>query len=357
MSEDKNSKPLRLLYLPNENNVITQAGPRAAFDKMHKANLLDDYKIFSYLIEAQKLESTDKWAQRFLSIVIDFQPTIIFWQHISRFPITENLLIQLQNLPFKPFLVYHECDIYGKRIKRLTSPMKILTRNSDITFLVGLGEHAELFRKAGAKKVIFAPWCADTELFGKKWDPYEPGRKDVVMIGNRFTSKYPLLQNIDALRLPGAVLREQLAQQLYKRIGKRFKVYGRGWENFPFSAGSIAFKDQELVLRKHLLSVNWDHFPDTPFYFSDRLPNTLLSGVAHTTNYHPGYDLMFKNGEQLAYYHSVTEAVDLIDWMLTQPINFLIDMGISGERYVRHNLTDDIVYRRMVNIIKENMLT
>lgn len=357
MSNSNTSKPIKLLYLPNENNIISQAGPRAAFSEMVKDNVIEDCQVFSYLLEAQALNNPEKWEKKLLSIVNEFQPNVIFWQHISNFPIISHLFIQLKNLPIKPFLVYHEGDIFGKSIKRLTHSMKILARNSDITFLVGLGEHAELFRNAGAKKVIFAPWCADTTLFGKKWNPHEPDRKDVVMIGNRYTSQYPFLRNINALRIPGAVLREQFAQQLYKRIGKRFKVYGRGWEEFPFSAGSVAFKDQELVLRRHLISVNWDHFPDTPFYFSDRLPNTLLSGVAHATNYHPGYELMFKNGEQLAYFHSVVEAVDLVDWMLAQPVGNLVEMGIAGEQYVRKHLTVDIVYRRMINIINENMVS
>jgi len=355
MSASNNSKPIKLLYLPNENNIISQAGPRAVFSEMTKENFLEDYQVFSYLLEAQALNNPDIWEKKLLSIVNEFQPNVIFWQHISNFPVTTNLFFKLKNLPSKPFLVYHEGDIYGKYIKRITRSMKILARNSDITFLVGLGEHANFFRNAGAKKVIFAPSCADTALFGKKWNPHESGRKGVVLIGNRYTSRYSLLENFNTFRLPGSVVREQFAQQLYKRFGNHFKVYGRGWEKFPFAAGYVAFKDQELLLRKHLLSVNWNHFPDTPLYFSDRLPNTLLSGVAYATNYHPGYELMFKNGDQLAYYHSVTEAVDLIDWMLTQPVRKLVEMGIAGEQFVRQNLTVDIVFRRIMNIITENM--
>ena len=81
----------------------------------------------------------------------------------------------------------------------------------------------------------------------------------------------------------------------------------------------------------------------------------MISGVAHATNYHPGYDLLFKNGEHLVYYHSINNAVDIIDWMLCQPPNYLIEMGIAGERYIRQNLTVNIVYRRIVQVIKEKM--
>jgi len=315
---------------------------------------LDAYHVFSYLLETQTLGSADVSIKKLLRIANDFQPTIIFWQHIGKFPITTDLLTELRNLSSQPLLVYHEGDAYGKYRKRLTPSMKLLAKFSDLLFTIGLGELAGYFRDAGARNVIYAPHCVDTVRFGVKWNPNEGDRSGVVMIGNLLDDN-PVFRNIPFLRFPGTVERVQFAQRLYKRIGKRFKVYGRGWEKYPFSAGSVAYADQEKVLRQNLLSVNWDHFPNIPYYFSDRLPISMISGVAHATNYHPGYELLFKNGEQLVYYHSVQAAVDDIDWLLSQPANRLIEIGIEGERFIRKNLTASIVYRRMVQIIKEKL--
>lgn len=357
MADHKIIQQYRLLYLPNENPITVQAGPRAAFERMKQDHILDDYKVFSYLLEAQKVFGNSTWEDKLLEIINNFKPNIIFWQHVGKFPLTSNLFQKIRRSSSVPFLIYHEADVFGKFRKRLTPSMRLLTRNSDITFVVGLGENARLFESAGAKKVIHSPWCADTELFGKPWDPYTPGRKDVVMIGNHIQDRFSLLDRIPGLGFPGAKQREQFALRLYRKIGNRFTVYGSGWEKFLFSAGKLPFTDQEIVLRRHLLSVNWDHFPDTPLYFSDRLPNTLLSGVAHATNYHPGYEQIFSNGVNLTYYRSIEEAVDVIDWLLCQPEQKLIEIGLEGERFVRQNLTVDIVYRRMIETIKEDMAT
>lgn len=355
MTDPKNAQLYRLLYLPNESSITVQAGPRAAFERMLEDHVLDAYQVFSYLLEFQKENESLSWEDKLVKTINDFQPNIIFWQHIGKLPITYTLFQKIRQSPSNPFLVYHEGDLFGKYRKRLTPSMKMLTSNSDITFVVGLGENARLFEMAGAKKVIHSPWCADTELFGKPWDPYTPGRKDVVMIGNHIQDRFTFLNRIPGLGFPGARQREQFALRLHRKIGNRFKVYGNGWEKYPFSAGKLAFTDQETILRRHLLSVNWDHFPDTPLYFSDRLPNTLLSGVAHGTNYHPGYEHIFTNEVNLTYYHSIDEAVDVIDWLLSQPEQKLIEMGLEGERFVRQNMTVDLVYRRMIETIKEKM--
>jgi hypothetical protein len=353
LNNNFSTNPIRLLYLPNEDTTTSlQRGPRAVFSDMLKDQTLSDYHVFSYIHEANQLGDITKWETKFFTMLNEFQPNVIFWQHIRKFPITEKLLRKIKELPSKPVLIYHEGDPYGKIRNRLTSSMKLLAKYSDILFLVELGEIARLFSKAGAKKVIYSPSCADATLFGQDWNPWKPMRKGIVMIGNNFV-KNPIIKMIPPLSFPGSLQREQLALQLFKKFGEKFKVYGSGWGKYPFSAGVLPFDDQEIVLRQHLLSVNWDHFPDLPFFFSNRLPIALISGVAHATNYHPGYELMFKNGEQLVYYNSIKESVDIIDWMFCQPEKYLIEMGMAGEQFVRKNLTTDIVYRRMFQIIKE----
>lgn len=354
MPANNGNKPLRLLYLPNENIDSYQIGPRTAFEEMSKDQTLSAYQIFSFLYEAKKVGEFNNWEKRLVDMAKDLQPNVIFWQHIGNLPLSIDLINQLKGLSSKPLLVYHEGDVYGKFRKRISPSMIILAKYSDITFVVGLGNNAELFVNAGAKKVVFSPSCIDAVRFGKRWNPNQMNRNGVVMIGNNF-NKNPIAKMIPPLSFPGARQREQFAQRLYKKIGKHFKVYGSGWEKYPFSKGIVHYDNQEQVLRQHLLSVNWDHFPDIPFFFSDRLPISLLSGVAHATNFHPGYELIFHNGEHLVYYHTINDAIDIIDWLLCQPNKYLVDIGYTGEQFARKNLTTDIVYRQMIETIQREI--
>ncbi len=353
MNESKVSKPLRLLYLPNENSAdALQNGPRRVFSEMVRDHVLTAYQAFSFQHEMNQCQDIKKWERKLLDEINTFNPTVIFWQHVGSSPIDEKLVQKIKHLPCAPLLAYHEGDVYGKFRKRITPSMKILAKYADVVFLVGLGENAQLFKDAGAKNIVYSPSCVDPQQFGKEWEEPQSAQHNVVMIGNNLT-RNPLLEQIPMLRFPGAQQRELLAAQLAKKLGKRFTVYGSGWQKYPFAGGPIPFTDQEKILRRHILSVNWDHFPNTPGFFSNRLPISLISGVAHATNSHPGYDSFFNIGEDLVVYQSVSEAVDQVDWLLSQPQKYLMELGKRGEQFARRNLTVDIVYARIVSKLKE----
>lgn len=337
----------KLLYLPNESVRGDQYGPRSAFEDMVKQGRLSSCLVFSYLCEAKENGSSEKTLERLYETVCQYRPDIIFWQHVGKFPVTHEFMERLRAVDSHPTIVYHEGDVFGKWAKRPTSAMKILATAADVVFLVGLGELAELFVKCGAKKILYAPHSVDSGNFGKPWEPPLSREFDVVMIGNRLTSRIPFL------RIPGAREREKLALRLYDLRGVRFAVFGRGWEEFPFSRGVIPFHEQENVMRKAWLTISWDHFDKTPFYFSDRLPISLMSGVPHVTNYQPGYEKVFSDGRHLFFASSVENAVDMVLYLLSKPRNYLIEIGSQAQEWARSQLTSKIVYEHMIERILE----
>lgn len=343
--------PIKLLYLPNESVRGDQIGPRAAFDRMVKEGTLSDCLAYSYLCEAKENGSNEKTLERLYETARQYKPDVIFWQHIGEFPVTRAFIEKLRMTNPRLTIVYHEGDVFGAWTKRPTSAMKVLASAADIVFLVGLGELAELFAKCGAKKILYASHSVDTIRFGKPWEPTLSRDLDVVMIGNRITSRIPFF------RIPGAREREALASKLAERLGGRFAIFGNGWEGFPCARGAIPFHEQENAIRNAWLSIGWDHFDKTPFYFSDRLPISLLSGIPHITNYQPGYEKLFLDGHHLFFASSVDNAVDMVSYLLSQPRNYLIDVGRQAQEWTRLNLTSTVVYKSMVEKIKESRRT
>lgn len=338
---------MKLLYLPNESVRGDQCGPRDAFDGMVKDGVLSHCFVFSYLCEARENRNDPVTLQKLYEVVCRFQPDVIFWQHVGKFPVTREFIEKLKRVDPRPTLVYHEGDVFGKWTKRPTEAMKVLASAADLVFLVGLGDLAQWFAKCGAQKVLYAPHSVDTVRFGKPWEPTLSRDFDAVMIGNRLTSRVPFF------RIPGAREREKLALKLGERLGGRFAVFGRGWDGFGFSQGAIPFHEQENVMRKSWVSISWDHFDQTPFYFSDRLPISLLSGVPHVTNYQPGYEKIFSDGRHVYLANSVDNAVDGVLFLLSQPRHTLIEWGRQAREWAGQRLTSKVVYRGMVEKILE----
>ena len=119
----------------------------------------------------------------------------------------------------------------------------------------------------------------------------------------------------------------------WKVFGTRFAVYGRGWEGFLRDRGPLPFDRQHEVLRRSWLSVGYDDFPGTPYYFSDRLPIALLSGVAHVAHFHPGYDTIFGNGRELLWAHSLEEIVETVRYALGRGPSILNELGAQGREF------------------------
>lgn len=335
---------MRLLYLPNELQEREQFGPRAVFESMLANGELSAYQAYSFLVQQKQYGSAEMVLGQLLTVAEKFQPNIILWQHPGEFPIPTGFGKRLKTIASHPVLVYDERDVYGGKRKPFTSGMLTLAKEADIVFLVGLGKYADLYRQAEAKRIFFSPHCIDTLRFGKPWSPPENRPFDVVMIGNVFrpTRLKP--------GLPGWKNRFELAERLDKLLGDRFALYGRGWGELSSAKGELSFLRQEEILRQSWLSVGWDYYDNTPFYFSNRLPIALMSGVAHVTNYQPGYEIMFDNGRELCYASSVDEMIDIVHYLLSLPKERLLELGLAGQQYAKAHLATEHVFRNIVKI-------
>ncbi|HBN08157.1 MAG TPA: hypothetical protein DD435_05770 [Cyanobacteria bacterium UBA8530] len=342
------SLPIRLLHLPNEPYVGFQQGPRRFFREARLGGRIQDYLAHSFLVERKNHSDAASMQNDLLSQAETFLPNVVFWQHISDYPITADFIARLKNLPSKPLIVYHEADMFGGIAKVPTKSMRILASAADLMFVVGLGQWARTLDKLGAKQVVYAPHCFDEARFGGEWTPTPKREFDAIMIASLLKSRNPL----PGFSIPGAAGRLALAKRLYRLLGKRFAVFGAGWEKYPFSRGTIPFDEQEKVIRNSWMSVVWDHYESIPYYFSDRLPISLAAGVAHLTNYHPGYELLFNNGEQLLYPASIDGFESYVRYYLDSDARQLIDLGDRGKRLAATKYSTEVVYDRMLSQIE-----
>ena len=337
---------MKLLYLPNESLPNWQMGARVALKRLQELGILSELEIFSFL---QRPPTTA--LAEILSLAQRLEPDVILFTKIDKFPVTASWFDALKAVRSTPLIAYYDADIYGRVFKRFTPQMAIMSRYADEVFLCGLGSNAQLFESNGAKSISLCPHSASLRQFGSDWTPTPDRKFDVVLIGNRIQSRLGLLNHVRWGRMPGAFDREALVRRLGSVFGKRFAVFGRGWDGFPGNHGTVPFDRQLEILRSSWISVGYEHFPGTPFYFSDRLPIALLSGVAHAVHFHPGYDILFGNGCELLWADSPEQLVDVVHFALSMGPAFLDELGKRGREFALARLTADVAYGNMIQAL------
>lgn len=346
-------KPLRFFYVPNESREGDQVGPRKAFGMLHDEGIFSAYTVYSYLVERQKCASHEQALQDLHAAVVAFQPDVIYFQHLNgSYPVDRAFLHGLKSVASKPKFVWHEADAYGRIIKPLDRTMKAALAESDMAVIVGLGDLAQRVRRAGAKRILFAPHSYDDVRFAQPWQPTMTRAHDAIMIAN-----LTCLKRVPFLFMPGGRMRKVLSRAFYSAYGDRYAVFGagQGWKGEAYCRGPIDFDSQEQVIRSSWLTVNWGQFDEIPMYSSDRLPISLAAGVVHITNYQRGYEHLFPDPKGIYFVHSPAEALDVADFLLSMPRERLVAIAEQGATYARERLHASRVYRDIVTAICQQL--
>jgi hypothetical protein len=346
-------KPLRFFYVPNECTEGDQVGPRKAFRLLHEQGVFAAYTAYSYLVERTKAATHAQALQDLHAAVDAFQPDVIYFQHLNgSYPVDQEYVRRLKSVASSPRFVWHDPDPYGRFIKPFDRTMKAALAESDMAILVGLGYLAEHVRRAGAKRVLFAPHSYDDERFGQPWQPTLSRDHDAIMIAN-----LTCLKRVPFLFLPGGRQRKVMSRAFHRAYGERYAVFGagQGWQGEPYCRGPIPFDAQERTIRSAWLTINWGQFDEIAFYSSDRLPISLASGVVHITNHQRGYEHLFPGAKGIYFVRSTAEALDVADYLLSLPREQLIDLGQQGRAYAKERLNATTVYRDIVTAIGEQL--
>lgn len=178
-------------------------------------------------------------------------------------------------------LLYWEGDPWG-RGKPIPDSMSAWLAVSDWVFSVGGEPQSSLLRRHGARVVLPTVHTYDHLLFAHEERAFDGERPPhpCVFIGSNL-AKVPGLTG-----LPGSWDRRSLVMRLRRCLGPGFAVAGAGWPR-RIGASRVPFAQQGTFIRSGHILANWDHYPRTSGYASDRLAITMISGRAQVTTKHP----------------------------------------------------------------------
>lgn len=263
--------------------------------------------------------------QMFLKTCSDIQPTLVFLM-LDVPLISPKILLECKNLSPNTIFVNWTGDVRPQPKRGVIEVGKAI----DITFIVSTGQ-IEAHKECGLKRVEFLQAGVKPCFFPLKENERKALRKelqhDVVFCANNSSN------------FPGYKLRNDVAVKVSKLLGNRFGLYGAGWNHCKDSwRKSITYDGQQKVYNgsKIVLSVN--NFNDVEMYFSARQLCAMATGTLTISAYIPGLEKYFKNGEEIVWFKSSDECIELVKYYLDHE-DEAHRIGMNGSKIILENHT------------------
>jgi len=265
---------------------------------------------------------------RILKACNSFKPHIIFMQIQASDYLTIETATQLSK---KAFVINWTGDVrtplpqWFVEIGRVID-LTLFTNMNDVVSAREKGVCAD-FLQVGFNKEIFTPVGAKVTY------------PDIVFLGSNYhTAPFPLTQE-----------RKMLAVTLKQRYGKRFGVYGRGWEKDNLDADFLVPKQEATCYRSAKISINYSHF-DYMRYSSDRMFRIMGSGGFCLTHNFKGVEKDFVINKHCAVFDDVSDCITKIEYYLKNHYEREM-IRKNGCQMVRENFTWERAMENMLGLI------
>ena len=183
-------------------------------------------------------------------------------------------LRQLRALPSKPAICTSLGDPFGRWTSRIPASFFAAARESDVTFLTGMGLLADQIVRRGGRNLVLLPHGSCQLRFLNQPPVDRSPEFDVIFVGSRLQPRNPFGHYFQVARR-----RSQCVATMTRRFGKRFALVGKGWKGNPSWQGSCEYHDQQRQFHRARVVIGGMPNGYHEFYMSDRPFIAIGSGV------------------------------------------------------------------------------
>ncbi len=253
----------------------------------------------------------------------------------------------LRDLPCRPTVFSSLGDGFGRVTKRLPRCFRTASALSDITFLTGMGYLARQLRASGSKNLVLMPnGCCQVRFSAGRPDALRP-EFDIVFVGSRIRSRNPLSHFYWVSRK-----RVKFVEAATKRYGRRFGLFGMGWENNPSWQGPIAYATQHQAYCRSAVALGGMPNAYHDYYTSDRPFIAVASGIPLIDYWISGVDRILDPGRDWWLAQSQEEMFAVCDKLLEMPDSDRVRLGQGARERVLAHHTQYHRCAEMIEIVK-----
>ena len=293
------------------------------------------------------ISQSQSWAalwKKILQVNEDFAPDLVFFQrfHSDNPESPKNCVESLRKAKNSP-LIFADCgDMFQPYlghlwVRKMPKALVALAQLSDIFFMSSMGAAAHWLNAHGARRVELLPLAFSNYQF-KDWaDPISDNPDfDVVMVGSLCVQRRRPFSTLTHLHY-----RHDTVNRLWKRYGKRFGLFGAGWEGHPAWQGEVDFKDQLNVYKNSKICVDARPPAVADYYASNRPFFIAGAGATMVQYYMPGLEKMFREGIDSHFVYSPKSLTRICDKLLESDSEALSKIGVETQKFIQaHHTTD-----------------
>lgn len=351
---------MNLLFLSQGYTVADQQGYHEAVLAAQTDGLISEYHNIPFLGHARANGWDGLWREvitRCRQVAFD----LVFFQYFhGEIQSAGACLSQLKSLLHPPVIAAscgdsHTGKFYARPPQRAFVELAAV---SDVTFLTSMGSFAAYLASRGAKRLMFMPHAFSEVVFHYPTDEILGAVRefDVVFVGSSSHSRNPLRWWVKRHE----ARRQKIVKQLYRRYGRRFGLFGYGWQGCPAWQGPIPFKEQQAAFWRGNLVVDARAPFDEMYYASDRPFYIAGSGIPLVQHFTPRFDSIFAPERNAYYVHNDTEVTKVCDRVLDmdaatrlQHARETLDL-VRDRHLFRHRVRDMLLTCAMVGEAKTN---
>lgn len=303
---------IRLLFLLQGREPGDQPGWVDASHTLLKEGVIESCRIVPYYGFAEE-HGWPAFYQHVIESAAGMDANVVLFQHFHGVPADPTIAMQrLRAGKQKPYLVATSGDLYSRFFISKARSLLAAARNADLTFSSAMGGFAGRLRRAGARRIVWMPHGICQARFSKGLAParYAP-EYDVVFVGLLLATRNPFTGHAW-----GARHRWRMVQRLTKRYGRRFAVFGSGWDGCPSWQGIAPFAQQQDFYRRARVVLGGYPHGWERYYLSDRPFIAMGTGVPYCDFDVPGVESLFVPGEHWHLYRSDQELMSVVDRLL-----------------------------------------
>ena len=225
---------------------------------------------------------------------------MILWMHTDQFRVDFRTIKELKNLTSKPVMGYWDGDLYQSPFRPLPNELLELSCACDVVFAQGFGKMTEIMKSKGCNDIRFVPAFGDD----KRFYPFQLKNKkdyDIVMIGNNITSRNPF-----KITMAGTRFRKEIVEKFSKKFMNKFAVFGNNWK-VDSAKGPVPYTAQHKIYSRSRIALSVNNYSGQ-YYFSDRLPIAMLSGIPIVHNYEKNIEKLFEKCDGVKFFKSLEDA-------------------------------------------------